>query len=220
MCAPHFVAYLKLVQEFYANTYKTKNDSLEKYYTEVRRVKVKFTIECIRGFLRVEYNSSTMRDFNAMWEANLWNPEEVLSDIIVLGTMWGLDRKKKPYKIKRFELLPIPKAWYTFIQCSLLPSNNNSDVSGRKAYLIWCIMKGVPFGVGTLITDKIEEIAQASPGILGFPFLITRYLLKCEMPIFQKQTIPPARPITAVCISRGEDPDRHPIDRPPKRPSK
>lgn len=90
----------------------------------------------IGAFLGVGFDPTIGKDFNKMWDENLWNLEEVLSTIRKPGTVWGLDRKKRLYRIRRSELLPVSKEWYDFVQSSLLPSSSCSDVSGKRAYLI------------------------------------------------------------------------------------
>lgn len=172
LCVQPTLAHQKVVEEFYANAFIVDNDTLEKYHTVVRDVDIVYSPKVIRELLVVHYNQHRTRDFNAMWDTHIWDPEQVLNAISVLGTQWILDLKRAPHKIRRYDLLPLPQAWFTFIQHFLLPSSNTSYVFMKRAYFIWCIMKSTPFDVGAVIADAIEDTAQATPGILDFLSLL------------------------------------------------
>lgn len=91
--------------------------------------------------------------------------------------------KGAPHKVDGKRLFPISRVWFTFINHTLSSSSNISDVFALRALLIFCIMKGIQINVGLLIASNMEKLAQANPGLLGYPFLITRLLIKQEVPL-------------------------------------
>lgn len=106
LCNPSTKAYIQLVQEFYANTFRTYIDTFQKLQTEVRKVQVTFTPKDVCEYLDIEYMYSKEWDFELMWKKKLWDPSRVLTDIDVPNTKWGIERYKNS-SINPSQLKPV-----------------------------------------------------------------------------------------------------------------
>lgn len=73
-------------------------------------------------------------------------------------------------------------------------------------------MNGTLVDVGEIIADAIKESAQATLGILGFPFLITQFSLRRDVPVGRGSRMKTAHVMTAVFITGGGEQALHPID--------
>lgn len=105
----------KLVQEFYANTYRVDGDELKEFKTKVRGKDIYLELKVLER-LGIYYASPFDFDYHSLVRDKTWDPEEVINTICISGTQWTLDSKGQPQKFQRSALLPIPKARFTFVQ--------------------------------------------------------------------------------------------------------
>lgn len=73
-----------------------------------------------------------------------------------------------------------------------MPSFNIPDVFAKRAFLIFCLVRGIGIDAGRIVAETLEELVQAKKGIIGFPFLLKAFLVQREVPIRKDQTIKPA----------------------------
>lgn len=97
-----------------------------------------------------------------------------------------------------------------------MPSSNISDVFAKRTFMIFCLVRGIGIDVGIMVADTLEELAQTKKGIIGFPFLLTSFLIWREVPVRKEQTIKHAPAITARYIdgflAEVNGPEPHPMD--------
>ncbi|KAL4300819.1 hypothetical protein AHAS_Ahas17G0239000 [Arachis hypogaea] len=55
---------------------------------------------------------------------------------------WKKDARGPPFQLRMNDLKPVARGWLEFIQRSILPTSNCSEVTVRRAVMIHCIMLG------------------------------------------------------------------------------
>ncbi|RTK54036.1 hypothetical protein DRJ73_15330, partial [Enterococcus faecalis] len=90
------------------------------------------------------------------------------------GAQWKRDSKGKPVQLRRLDLKPIARGWLEFIQRSIIPTSNRSEVTVDRAIMIHSIMKGEEVEVHEVISNEIYKIAEkpSTMARLAFPHLI------------------------------------------------
>ena len=68
--------------------------------------------------------------------------DQVLIDICEEGAQWKIDSRGKPVQLRRHDLKPVARGWLEFIQRSIIPTSNRSEVTIDRAIMIYSIMIG------------------------------------------------------------------------------
>ena len=145
-----------MVQEFYANAWITKNHDQSKnpdpknYVTMVRGKYLDFSPENVRLAFNLPYMEENARPYTRRvnFDQRL---DQVLMDICVEGAQWKIDSKGKPVQLRRLDLKPVARGWLEFIQCSIIPTSNRSEVTIDRAIMIHSIMIGEEVEVHEII---------------------------------------------------------------------
>ncbi|MED6189958.1 hypothetical protein PIB30_101079, partial [Stylosanthes scabra] len=151
-----------LIQEFYANAVRTKEEIASgeayPYKSYVRGVTIDFSAANIREILRIRDNTPGAKmDFNTH-QGEYQRLNEVIQDIFVPGARWKMSSSQpdQPIQLKRQDLTPLARGWAKFIIHSIIPTRNKSEITVARAVLIHSIIKGEDVRVEELIADNIE----------------------------------------------------------------
>ncbi|KAL4321333.1 hypothetical protein AHAS_Ahas14G0100000 [Arachis hypogaea] len=168
-----------MVQEFYANAWITKNHDQSKnpdpknYVTMVRGKYLDFSPENVRLAFNLPMMQGDERPYTRRVNFNQ-RLDQVLMDICVEGAQWKIDSKGKLVQLRRLDLKPVARGWLEFIQCSIIPTSNRSEVTVDWAIMIHSIMIGEEIEVHEVISNELYKIAEKSSPMarLAFPHLI------------------------------------------------
>ena len=100
--------------------------------------------------------------------------DQVLMDICVEGAQWKRDSKGKPVQLRRLDLKPMARGWLEFIQRSIIPTSNRSEVTVDQTIMIHSIMIGEEVEVHEVISLQLYKVADKTSTLarLAFPHLI------------------------------------------------
>ncbi|MED6214593.1 hypothetical protein PIB30_104503 [Stylosanthes scabra] len=174
------------------------------YKSFVRRVKVYFSSDNIRRVMRFKSATAGAETDYKTRQAMDQRLDEVLADLCIPGATWKLSSGQPavPVQLRRTELHPLAKGWQEFINHSLVPTGNKSEITIVRAILIHSIMRGEEVRAKDIIADNMAVIAQGlqSKGNLGFPSTIYKLCKDAGVPLreFRRTSkIPKEKYITA-----------------------
>ena len=103
------------------------------------------------------------------------NLDKILEDICLPGAKWTTNTKGAPNQLKRGDLKPVARGWLDFIGRSILPTSNRSEVTIRRAVMIYCIMLEKEVEVHQLIACELYKIANknSKDAKLAYPSLVS-----------------------------------------------
>ncbi|MED6115637.1 hypothetical protein PIB30_092591 [Stylosanthes scabra] len=137
-----------LIQEFYANAVRTKEEIASgeayPYNSYVRGVTIDFSASIIREILRIRENTlGAETDFNTRQREDQ-RLDEVIRDICVPGARWKMSSSQpdQPIQLKRQDLTPLARGWAEFIIHSIISTGNKSKITVARAVLIHSIIRG------------------------------------------------------------------------------
>ena len=156
-----------MVQEFYANAWITRNHDQSKnpnpknYLTMVRGNYLDFSPENVRLAFNLPMMEENARPYTrrANFDQRL---DQVLMDICVEGAQWKVDSRGKPVQLRRHDLKPVARGWLEFIQRSIIPTSNRSEVTIDRAIMIHSIMIGEEVEVHEIIPQELYKVADKS----------------------------------------------------------
>ncbi|KAL4364667.1 hypothetical protein AHAS_Ahas07G0029000 [Arachis hypogaea] len=105
--------------------------------------------------------------------------DQVLEDIYLPRAQWRRDSRGKSYQLCRHDLKPVARGWLEFIQRSIIPTSNRSEVTAEQTVMIHCIMLG----------NKVEVHEQLELTLMEIPRLELRDRSQRRMP--QRVYFPP-----------------------------
>ncbi|MED6162811.1 hypothetical protein PIB30_074042 [Stylosanthes scabra] len=155
-----------LIQEFYANAVRTKEEVASgenyPYQSYVRGVTIDFSAANIRDTLRIRHltpGAQTNFKTRQMEDQRL---DEVIRDICVPGARWKMSSSQpdQPIQLRRQDLTPLARGWAEFIIHSIIPTGNKSEITVVKAILFHSIIKGEDVRVEELISNNIAIVAE------------------------------------------------------------
>ncbi|MED6138335.1 hypothetical protein PIB30_073428 [Stylosanthes scabra] len=202
-----------LIQEFYANAIRTKEEVASgenyPYQSYVRVVTIDFSAANIRDTLRIcHLTPGAQTDFKTRQREDQ-RLDEVIKDICVPGVRWKMSSSQphQPIQLRRQDLIPLARGWAEFIIHSIIPIGNKSEITIPRAILIHSIIKGEDVKVEELISDNIAICAEGvqGRGKLIFPSTIFRLCKKAGVPFGEfkgTEYIPIEKPITARVMVR------------------
>ncbi|MED6162407.1 hypothetical protein PIB30_070170 [Stylosanthes scabra] len=116
-----------LIQEFYANAVRTKEEVASgenyPYQSYMRGVTIDFSAANIRDTLRIHHlTPGAQTDFKTrqMEDKRL---DEVIRDICIPGARWKMSSSQpdQPIQLRREDLTPLARGWAEFIIHSIIP---------------------------------------------------------------------------------------------------
>ena len=119
---------------------------------------------------------------------------------------WNTTRKNPHESIARVSLTEQVKVWFYFMCLVILPSKHLSTIKEKEAVLLYTILKGYKFSVGTIIENSIWSYYRGSyKGLVPHPALITRICIlgKVEGDWEEEETCPKTSPLTLTLIIKG-----------------
>ena len=156
-----------MVQEFYANAWITRNHDQsvnpnpKHWLTMVRGKYLDFSPENVRLAFNLPNMEENARPYTRRvnFDQRL---DQVLMDICVEGAQWKIDSKGKPIQLRRLDLKPVARGWLEFIQRSIIPTSNRSEVTVDRAIMIHSIMIGEEVEVHEIIPQELYKVADKS----------------------------------------------------------
>ncbi|MED6221413.1 hypothetical protein PIB30_054366 [Stylosanthes scabra] len=202
-----------LIQEFYANAVRTKEEIASKeaypYQSYVRGVAVDFSAEKIKQVLRIRDNTPGAQTTFDTRQRDDQRLDEVIREICVPGARWKMSSSQldQPIQLKRQDLTPLARRWAKFIIHSIIPTGKKSEVTVARAILIHSIIKGDDVKVEEIIANNIAITAEGvqGRGKLIFPSIIFRLCKEAGVPFREfKDTefIPVEKPSIARVMVR------------------
>ena len=84
------------------------------------------------------------------------------------------DSRGKPVQLRRHDLKPVARGWLEFIQRSIIPTSNRSEVTIDRAIMIHSIMIREEVEVHEVISQELYKAVDKSSTLarLAFPHLI------------------------------------------------
>ena len=124
--------------------------------------------------------------------------DQVLIDICEEGAQWKIDSRGKPVQLRRHDLKPVARGWLGFIQRSIIPTSNRSEVTIDRAIMIHSIMIGEEVEVHEIIPQELYKVADKSStwARLAFPHLICHLCNSAGIDIEGDILIEEDKPIT------------------------
>ena len=192
-----------MVQEFYANAWITRNHDQSKnpdpknWLTMVRGKYLVFSPKNVR----LAFNLPMMQRDEHPYTRRVNFDErldQVLMDSCVEGAQWRVDSKGKPVQLRRLDLKPVARGWLEFIQRSIIPTSNRSEVTVDRAIMIHSIMIGEEVEVHEVIANELYKIADKPSYMarLAFPHLICHLCYSAGVIIDGDVSIEEDKPIT------------------------
>ncbi|MED6149162.1 hypothetical protein PIB30_059829 [Stylosanthes scabra] len=178
-----------LIHEFYANAVQTDEEMEQAeqhpYKTCVRGVKVDFSPENIRRFLRFKEQTPEAETDYATRQRTDQRLDEVLTDLFIPGKTWRLSsgQPAQPIHLRREALTPLARGWHH-------PLHHSNRQQGKDVR------------AEELITDNIAVITQGmqEKGKLAFPSTIYDLCKDAQVPLHEfrrTELIPQNKPIIA-----------------------
>jgi len=149
-----------MIREFYANAVRPSK-TIPPYKSYVRGVDVDFSPSSIMRVLQIRVIPFGEPSFNERMKGEN-DPDELLNGLCMEGKDWKRDSDEEPSYLKRIDLIPEAKGWYEIVRRSILPTENTSDVTIKRAILTYCILKRREINIPQLIVDSIQEMAEDS----------------------------------------------------------
>ena len=154
-----------IVQEFYANAWITKNHDQsmnpnpKNWLIMVWGNYLDFSPENVRLAFNLPMMQGDPHPFTRRvnFDQRL---DQVLRDICVEGAQWKRDSRGKPIQLRRLDLKPVARGWLEFIQRSIIPTSNRSEVTIDRAIMIHSIMNGEEVEVHEIISLELYKVAD------------------------------------------------------------
>ncbi|QHO38572.1 uncharacterized protein DS421_4g121550 [Arachis hypogaea] len=161
-----------MVQEFYANAWITRNHDQsmnpnpKNWLTMVREKYFDFNPENVRLAFHLPIMQENARPYTRRvnFDQKL---DQVLMDICVERAQWKRDSRDNPVQLRRPDLKPVARGWLEFIQRSIIPTSNRSEVTVDRAIMIHSIIIGEEVKVHEIrplelynVTDKSSTLAR------------------------------------------------------------
>ncbi|QHO24029.1 uncharacterized protein DS421_12g368760 [Arachis hypogaea] len=201
-----------MVQEFYANAWITRNHDQsmnpnpKNWLTMVLGKYLYFSPENVRLSFNLPMMQENARPYTRRvnFDQRL---DQVLMDICVEGAQWKVDSRGKPVQLRRPDLKPVARGWLEFIQRSIIPTSNRSEVTVDRAIMIHSIMIGEEVEVHEIIPQELYKVADKSSTLarLAFPHLICHLCNSAGIDIEADILIDEDKPITKKRMEQTRD---------------
>jgi len=130
----------------------------------------------------------------------------------VEGAQWKRDSRGKPVQLRRPDLKPVAGGWLEFIQRSIIPTSNRSEVTVDRAIMIHSIMIGEEVEVHEIISLELYKVAEKPSTLarLAFPHLICHLCNSAGVVIEEDILIEEDKPITKKRMEQTREPTHGP----------
>ena len=173
-------AVTELVREFYANFLSQEWPTT----VIVREVEVPFNAEAINYLFELE---SVQCSFSpCRGEVTGDALIEVMETIAQHDSTWDVDEHNN-LRFRRTELEHDLKCLYSFVQTTLCPTSHDSTVSKARAFMLYCLHKGLQVDVGAVLAQEIFECSQRGKGKLFLPATITALCREAGVPVLPEE---------------------------------
>lgn len=180
---------LNMVKEFYANALLKADDFGVLPETRVsmfRGAPISFTPESVRRYLGLlaPYEEEDMlhqRDISHHTLIQNVPHADILAAIAVPGAIWVTkednDGQKVPRYIPRALLTALARVWAHFLQDTVVPSSNKTEIRENLAVCIYCLIMEYPIDVARIVSWRIHQLVNIKKRTKGlrmpYPNLIT-----------------------------------------------
>ena len=206
-----------MVQKFYANAWITKNHDQsmnpnpKNWLTMVRGNCLDFSPENVRLAFNLPMMQEDPHPFTRRvnFDQRL---DQVLMDICMEGAQWKRDSKGKSVQLRRLDLKPVARGWLEFIQRSIIPISNRSEVTIDRAIMIHSIMIGEEVEVHEIIPLELYKVVDKPFTLarLAFPHLICNLCNSAGIVIEEDILIEGDKPITKKRMEQTREPTHGP----------
>ena len=202
-CAPpNEPGVVTIVREFYANyPEKSQDDKIL-----VRGQEVVCNVQAINAYFGLP---TLPRGEDAFLEFLKTKPsnDSLVSELCAPNTVWEGKRSAKTY-IKTKCLLKEAKIWYHFLVSRLMPTSHTSDITADRLILLYGLVKGIKFDIGSVLMNEIHNSATTDKYALFFPSLITSLCKHAGVKWSKKDELCPIGPsidLRAINTMKGWD---------------
>ncbi|RTK56804.1 hypothetical protein DRJ74_15150, partial [Enterococcus faecalis] len=121
-------------------------------------------------------------------------------------------------QLRRHDLKPVARGWLEFIQHSIIPTSNRSEVTLDWAIMIHSIMIGEEVEVHEVIALELYKVVDKSSTLarLAFPHLICHLCYSVGIDIEEDILIDEDKPITKKRMEQTREPTHHEIPEMPQ----
>ncbi|KAJ9552364.1 hypothetical protein OSB04_016409 [Centaurea solstitialis] len=174
-----------LIQECYAEIQHSGIDQIT-----LRGISVGINAEAINSLFG--FKAPRVDKFNELF-ANI--SEEKLKKIKDFlgkpGTDWEPHNNLRLRKFRSCNLTPNANVWVSWLLRSLTPCSHESSLTCERMVLLYCVMTGKRFDVGSVIIKWISYCANRNQGKLFFPTLLHALLLRAGVPQYKSDKFAP-----------------------------
>ncbi|KAJ9536000.1 hypothetical protein OSB04_un000828 [Centaurea solstitialis] len=96
--------------------------------------------------------------------------DDILATLTIPGSDWYLEGTVRHIRFR--DLTAEAYVWAQFIKYNLFPTSHNSKLGIDRILILFCILKGYPFDIGTLISTNIKTSCTRINGRLFYPTII------------------------------------------------
>ncbi|KOM51938.1 hypothetical protein LR48_Vigan09g059700 [Vigna angularis] len=166
-------ANIVVVKEFYANARKIGDYPAENYLGYVRGHAIRYDLDSINNFLDTVWAGEQCQ-FALCMEEGI-NFDDVERVLCVPGGHFQRNRTGSMVNIRRTDLTPLAKYWMAFSHANIQPCSHVSDITLRRALLLYYAIRNLNVNIGQVIADEIRVCANTTnnKAPLGHPSLIT-----------------------------------------------
>ncbi|KOM43086.1 hypothetical protein LR48_Vigan05g069000 [Vigna angularis] len=166
-------ANIAVVKEFYTNSRKIGDYPAEDYLGYVRGHVIRYDHDSINNFLGTVWAGEQCQFALCMEEGIDF--DDVESVLCVPRGHFQRNRTGSMVNIRRTDLNPLAKYWMAFSHANIQPCFHVSDITLRRALLLYCAIRNLNVNIGHVIANEIRVCANTinSKAPLGHPSLIT-----------------------------------------------
>ncbi|KAJ9566409.1 hypothetical protein OSB04_002375 [Centaurea solstitialis] len=108
--------------------------------------------------------------------------DDILATSHIPGSDWYFEGNVRHIRIKSFTAEA--NVWAQFLKYTLFPTSHNSKLSIDRILILFCILKGYQFDVGTLISTNIKTSCTRINGRLFYPTVIHKLMEAANVLVF------------------------------------
>ncbi|GAU31005.1 hypothetical protein TSUD_105200 [Trifolium subterraneum] len=153
---------LTIALEFFANAYRLEQD-IETHTTVVRGKTVDFSAEAINNLLGLPtpLECGVQRRRNELIGKSREEYDEILRELCRSGAEWqNVTENGNPTMFRHKDMMPIPKAWGSFLVQTLESCSNSSEFRVQRVVAVQAILHEEEINVGKLISDNLVRMAN------------------------------------------------------------
>ena len=197
LCTHQKSGYAAVVREFYSNLVGRKDNTVL-----VRGVWVPYGAKAINEAYRMAGHKHKSK-FKKLLE----NPNfKKISRKLTNGRAQLGQGEGGPKTLNKGSLIEEAKVWFYFLASVLVPTKHVCTVREQEAIMLYAILKGYKFNVGTIIENSIMRYHEGNKrGLIPHPATITVLCLKVGVKgVWEaEEEVPPTSPLILTGVSKG-----------------